>query len=583
VGADRHGRCPREGGDLSVARVVPDVPTFAVDEGFRYAADETISVGQIVRVPLGRRVVRGWVVGVGEEDPSNLKAIKTLSSAVPIFTSTLLRTLNWAAAYYVAPVAAILPRSGPPNLPRGGVFRATTGQAGRTRSTYVITSQTSDVVDMVAEAVAGDRSGMVILPTAVEVAHFASALRSRIGDRTVEVPPTAEAREVTAAWQRVCLSSGRVAVGTHRIAFWPVAELSVAMLVEEGRRAMKDRQTPTVHAREVIHRRALIERFDVMYAGGVPSARIVASGVEIRQSRTRAWPPVEIVDRRDDAPGTGLIAEHTKRTVAGALARGGRVFVFSHRHGYAPAFRCVSCKTLRVCPSCGARPEPGEQCSRCGAVLGGCARCGGQRFEPLGAGIGRVTEVLRRFFGDQVGAVGSDAAIWVGTERDVAELDGVSLGLVVDMDGLVLGSAYNAGEEALRIVARLARAIPFGRGRHLMIQTSIPEHPVLEAVRSGDPIPYLEREIVRRREFSLPPTGEVIVLEVSGGTRDARALLSHLGEEATIYGPAERHGTLRWLIQGRDLTPVKRSLRTVVTALREAGSTVRVDVDPLDL
>jgi primosomal protein N' (replication factor Y) len=116
-----------------------------------------------------------------------------------------------------------------------------------------------------------------------------------------------------------------------------------------------------------------------------------------------------------------------------------------------------------------------------------------------------------------------------------------------------------------------------------MVQTSIPDEPVLEAVRSGDPLPYLEREVLRRKEFGLPPTGEVIVVEVSGGTARARDLLSDLGQEATVYGPAERRGTLRWLIQGRDLTPVKPRLRAAVSVLREVGSTVRVDVDPLDL
>lgn len=584
MGADGPGRRAQEGGKLSVVRVVPDVPTFAVDEGFRYASDEPVAVGHIVRVPLGRRVVRGWVIDVRDEDPTDLKAIKTVSSGVPIFHSELLATLKWASAYYVAPVAAMLPRSGPPNLPHGSLAgRHSSRGSGRARSSYVLTNRPSDAVDLIEEAVGEQGSGMVILPTAAEVGRFARMLRGRIGERAVEVPPTAEARDATAAWQRVCLTPGQVAIGTHRIAFWPVAELGVAMLVEEGRRAMKDRQTPTVHAREVIHRRALIERFDVLYTGGMPSARIVAAGVEVRRESGRAWPPVEIVDRNEDPPGTGLIGNHTRRAIAGTLDRGGRVFVFSHRHGYAPAFRCVRCKTVRVCPSCGARPEPGVSCTRCGNPLQGCERCGGERFEPLGAGVGRVSEVLRRLYGDSVGPAGGEASIWVGTERDIPALADIALGVMVDMDGLMLGSAYNSGEEALRVVARLARVIPFGRGRHLLVQTSIPNHPVLQAVRSGDPLPYLEEEIRRRKQFVLPPTGDVIVVEVSGGARDPRVLLAQLEGDATIFGPAERQGTLRWLIQGRDLARAKRTLREIVGSLRDGGSTVRVDVDPLDL
>ena len=116
-----------------------------------------------------------------------------------------------------------------------------------------------------------------------------------------------------------------------------------------------------------------------------------------------------------------------------------------------------------------------------------------------------------------------------------------------------------------------------------MLQTSMPDQPVLKAVRSGDPLPYLEEEIRHRREFALPPTGDVIVVEVFGGTRDAQMLMEQLADEATIFGPAERRGTLRWLIQGRDLTRAKRTLREVVGSLREGGGTVRVDVDPLDL
>ncbi|NIA24724.1 MAG: hypothetical protein GWP04_04075 [Gammaproteobacteria bacterium] len=589
---------------MRIARVVPDLPTYAVDEGFRYATDQPLAVGSVVRVPLGRRVVRGWVVGVEHGEPSALKQIKALSAEVPIFTEELLQTLRWAAHHYVAPLAALLRRAGPPNLPgrvdtevlppvtleaRKGlaapISAAVAGRRARAVYSLVGRDDLADALLEVGPVLGSGGSAMVIMATGAEVATRAALLREAFGTRVIEVPPEASHREVTAAWDRACQTPGHVVVGTHRIEFWPIEQLRLAVIVEEGRRAMRDRQTPTIHAREVIRRRASVERFNVMYLGSVPSTTVLAAGVEVQRRSTRGWPPVEIVDRTEDPPGSGLFAQRVRSSIAGALRRDVRVFVFSHRRGYAPAFRCVGCKTLRRCPSCGSRPEPGDACSRCGAELGPCPVCGGKRFEPLGAGVGRISEVLRRAYGDKaVGAVGSEAPIWVGTERDIPSVAGVGLGVVGDADGLILGSAYNAAEEALRIFARLAVSIPFGSGRHLIVQTGQPDHPVIAALRSGDPLPFLEGELRVRQEFGLPPSGEVIVVEVDGGTRDASAALQAAVEAgATLLGPAERAGKLRWLIQGRDLSDVRSSLRQVAQTLRDGGAAVRLDVDPLDL
>ncbi len=48
-----------------IVRVVPNVPTFAVDGGFRYAVPDDldgITLGSMVRVPLAGRRTRGFVV-----------------------------------------------------------------------------------------------------------------------------------------------------------------------------------------------------------------------------------------------------------------------------------------------------------------------------------------------------------------------------------------------------------------------------------------------------------------------------------------------------------------------------------------
>ncbi len=594
------GRARRRFGKL-IATVVPDVPSFSVDGGFRYEALEGTQVGSIVRVPLAGRTVRGWVTRLEEGDSSGLKRIKSISGELPIFDERLLEVLRWAAYHYVAPLSVMLPRAGPPNLPRiakerqgapphaagdhlpAPVRELTTG--ARRRPLYVLAGKEEQQVaaDAVLAAAAAGRSVMVVLPTAAEVEGFADRVDD-LGGQPLVVLPSTPARAATRAWSQAATRPGTVIVGTHRIVFWPVKQLELIVMIEEGRRAMKDRQTPTVHGRDVARRRAIIEKFGILYVGSVPSTALLATGVEVTtlSGHRRAWPPVEIVDRTEEPPNIGLLADRTRAAIAQALRTGRRVFVFTHRHGYAPASRCASCRTIRLCPGCGTRPEPGDVCTRCGAALGPCVACGSRQFVPLGAGTGRVQEEIRRAFGDVVGGVGSEASIWVGTERDLPRLGEVSLGVAIDADGLIHGSAYNAAEEALRVLARLASLIPFGDGRRLIVQTIEPRHPVLETLTSGDPLPFLRREISARARLGLPPAGEVLVLEVAEGTA-GELLESVATKEVSILGPALHHGRERWLVQGADLTRFKQTLRPLVQRLRDGGATVRIDVDPLDL
>ena len=106
-----------------LAQVVPDLATFGVDDGFSYVVPEdvTLGTGSLVRVPLGSRRVRGYVVSVRRGEGGNLKPIVSVSGDSPVFDESLLQLLRWAALHYVAPLAVLLGRAAPPNLPRGSV------------------------------------------------------------------------------------------------------------------------------------------------------------------------------------------------------------------------------------------------------------------------------------------------------------------------------------------------------------------------------------------------------------------------------------------------------------------------------
>ncbi len=587
-----------------IARVVPDIPSFAVDGGFRYTIppDLAVELGTMVRIPLGGRKVRGFVVGLERGPDEGLKSIRARSGDRPVFNERLLQSLRWASHHYVAPLSTLLRRAAPPNLPRipkrpprtlvtpvnSGTAAADLGfriAAGSTRNAYLQAANPDDLADLVAPVVASGSSVLIVAPTAFEAEQILDRLNRDFGEVVLAVTPGTTDREVTTAWSKAASHTGFIVVGTPRVSLWPIAGLGAAIIVGEARRAMKDRQTPTIHVRDVLRARSGVERFALVLTGLVPSTETIAAGIEITAAAPRRpWSLVEFVDRSEDPPGTSPLSQRTKTAIATAVNRGEHVFVFTHRRGYAPVFRCVRCRALRVCATCGARAGRALECRRCGAIHGPCASCGGDHFEPLGAGVERVVELVRRFVdAEKVGVSGEGRLVTVGSVRDIPAVGRCSLAVVVDADGLILGTDYRAGEDALRSLARVAALVGSGKGLRTIVQTSNPQHPVLEALTRGEVGSFLASELEQRATFGFPPAGDLIVLECRTCPDAADEKLRRRLPGVTVLGPAPIDGGLRWLLQGHDLTRTRAELRIVAGEWRDAGAGLRIDVDPVDL
>jgi primosomal protein N' (replication factor Y) len=347
---------------------------------------------------------------------------------------------------------------------------------------------------------------------------------------------------------------------------------------------MKDKQTPTTQVRDVLRRRSAVERFGLVFAGAVPTAETIAAGADVVSLPGRSWPLVEVADRTEEAPGGGFVMDRARLALRTVVNRGGSAIVFTHRRGYAPAFRCATCRTVRRCPACGARPGTEPQCPRCGATLGPCVECGGRRFEPLGAGAGRILEEVRRVVGAAAGDAASNSPVRVVTERDLVGVRAVDLAVVVDADGLLLAPHYRADEDALRLLARVAATVARGPGRRCLVQTGLPAHPVIAALRRGDAVSFLRGTVAERARDGFPPSGELLVVETGGEPPTADADLRAVAAgRATVLGPAPGPDRTRWLVQGSDLRTVRIALRRIATRWRETGARVRIDADPIDL
>jgi primosomal protein N' (replication factor Y) len=540
------------------------------------------------------------VVETSGDREGKLKDIAALSSQIPVFGGELLKTLRWAATHYVAPVSVLLERAAPPNLPslvepvnarippvelagHPMLEIAQTVAGGRKRPTTALVGrwQSLDWLGSVSPVLEAGGSVLVVTGTEAEALSIGGAATAH--GLPVTIAAGDVARDLTQSWAEA-QQPGRLIVGTPRAASWQIGGLALAVVLEEGRRAMKDRQTPTIHVRDLMTTRSRIEGFSLVFFGPSPSVEVLAAGPEVVRTGNRAWPLVEVVDRREDMPGSGFLAEHTVSAIRAMRNEGRRTFVFTHRRSSDSSMRCVKCRRVRVCAGCGSRAGREPLCRRCGRVSGPCEGCEGTSFEEMASQPERLAaEVNRRIGRDTAGLHPTDRLVAVGTERDLASLKPVPLVVAVDVDGLMLGHNYRTSEEALRILARLANVVESGHGRRMIAQTSLPDAPLVAALRRGDPVPYLESLLAERARMGFPPAAEMLAIEIrdeidpASFDRQIRAL-----GDVSVLGPAESQQGWRWLLQG-SLGPFKSALRRVVQGWRESGATVRIDADPIDL
>jgi primosomal protein N' (replication factor Y) len=129
-----------------------------------------------------------------------------------------------------------------------------------------------------------------------------------------------------------------------------------------------------------------------------------------------------------------------------------------------------------------------------------------------------------------------------------------------------------------------------------LIQTYQPLHPVMQAIVSGDPEMFYEREIVEREKALMPPFGRLAAIIVSADSRaDAEAHARGLRQAAppvsgiSVLGPAEaplalvrgRH-RFRLLVHGRRGADMQGFVSTMIQngPKERASIHVQIDIDP---
>ncbi len=492
--------------------------------------------------------------------------------------------------------------------------------------------------EAIAEALRRDPGGqvLVLVPEIALTNQLLDRFETRFGARPMAWHSDLTGRARRAAWMGAASGAARVVVGARSALFLPFKALSLIVVDEEHDPAYKQEEQVIYHARDMAVVRASLMKCPIALVSATPSLETMVNCWTGKYERVHlptrhggaTMPLIEAVDmRREDTARGRWISPRLEADLHANLEAGEQSLLFLNRRGYAPAAICRACGNRVMRENCSAplvvhRFGNRLQCHHCDFTMPMpkvCPKCGAEgTIIAYGPGVERLAEeVEARFPEARVAIMASDTVrtareaqafveriekhqldIVIGTQLVTKGHHFPMLTLVgiVDADLGLSGGDLRAGERTYQqlwqVAGRAGRAERPGR---VLVQTYMPEHPVMQALIGGDGPAFYRNEAAEREQAGWPPYGRLVALILSGVDEagvaaHARALSSRAprGAEFTVLGPAPapyarlrgrfRH---RFLIRARRGVDLQGLIRGWLAQVPEKSSVrVAVDIDP---
>ena len=433
-------------------------------------------------------------------------------------------------------------------------------------------------------------------------------------------------------WWGVLQGNTRVVVGARSALFLPFCDLQLVVVDEEHDPSYKQDEGGLIyHARDMAIVRAQLSDCPVLLTSATPSLETwhkVLQGKYTHLSLPTRFndaqlPQVQVVDLTKHSPAgpQSYISAPLQAALTATLAKGEQALLFLNRRGYAPLLICRACGHRCDCPRCSASlVVHGHhlECHHCGyreAQPEACPSCGAtDKLQPFGPGTRRIAEEVQRLLPQARVAVADRDSLAtpkqlhdVITQLERGEIDvlvgtqmvakghhfpQLTLVGVVDADlGLAQGD-LRAAERTFQLLTQVAgRAGRGDKPGQVLLQTHLPDHPLMQALQRLDRDAFYQLELNARQ--GMPPYTRLTALILSGADdRTVAYAAQNLAAQCQATAPVRLLGPApaalhkrkdvyrhRLLLMTPD-APHKLLHHWLAQARLPKGVTLRVDVDP---
>ena len=459
--------------------------------------------------------------------------------------------------------------------------------------------KTEIYIHLIQKAINEHKQVLYLLPEIALTVQITERLKAVFGNRLGIYHSKYSDAERVEIWKKQLSSNPYdVILGARSAVFLPFHRLGLVVIDEEHEQSFKQQDpAPRYHARSA----AIV--LAQMYAGAktllgtaTPSMESYYNAkqgkygfVELsRRYKDIQLPSIEVVDMKDlyrRKMVSGPFSPRLLAAVRGALERGEQAILFQNRRGFAPMIECRQCGWVPKCPNCDISLTYHKSmnylsCHYCGYTMKVpevCPCCESKDIRGRGYGTEKIEDEIRSIFPEaRIARMDLDTThtrnayerlindfstgknnLLIGTQMVTKGLDfgKVSVVGILNADSMLNYPDFRAYEQAFMMMSQVSgRAGRKGKRGEVILQTKIPDLPVIQYVVHNDYPTFFKELLDERREFHYPPFYHLVYV-----------YLKHRDESIVNTAGVELGSRLRDIFGARVLGPDKPAVARVKT------------------
>jgi len=420
--------------------------------------------------------------------------------------------------------------------------------------------KTEIYMHLIKEFIDQGKQVLYLLPEIALTAQIINRLRLFFGNTVGIYHSKFSDNERAEVWHRINLINAepyRLILGVRSSVFLPFTNLGLIIIDEEYESTYKQIEpAPRYHARDAAIMLARLHGAKVLLGTATPSIETYFNAkngkyglVELNERyKGVQLPEIRLINLKAARKNGRMILNFSTEMIESlekTLNRSKQVILFQNRRGFAPYIQCSECNWIPHCKNCDItltyhKFQNRLVCHYCGythEVYHKCNNCESNYLQTHGFGTEKIEEELAILFPSaRIARMDLDSThskhayeniiskfenksldILIGTQMVSKGLDfeNVELVGIINADQMLNYPDFRAFERSFQHITQVSgRAGRKDKRGTVMIQTSLPEHPIIRYILKNDYLGMYEVQISERSQFKYPPICRLIQVTI---------------------------------------------------------------------